>query len=327
MFEADAPAAEVPPGAAVSPAFSHEALLYAGTRDYLTAIGAFVREGLRSGEPVMVVVSDAKARMIRDELGADADRVRFADMADLGRNPARIIPAWRDFLTEHGANGQPVRGVGEPIWAERSHDELVECERHEALLNLAFADAPAWRLLCPYDLETLHPAVIAEARRNHPAVLQSGRVFESAVYRGLDAVAEPFDRPLPAPPAHRHEMAFQPETLRVLRASVADRARAFGLPEPLVEDFVLAVNEAATNSIKHGGGSGTLCWWVERETLVCEIRDRGSIADPLVGRATPVPGQESGFGLWLANQLCDLVQIRAFPTGSVVRLHMRRPHR
>ena len=33
--------------------------------------------------------------------------------------------------------------------------------------------------------------------------------------------------------------------------------------------------------------------------------------------------QESGFGLWLANQLCDLVQIRSFADGSVVRLHLR----
>jgi hypothetical protein len=30
-----------------------------------------------------------------------------------------------------------------------------------------------------------------------------------------------------------------------------------------------------------------------------------------------------GYGLWLANQLCDLVQVRSFPTGSAVRLHMR----
>ena len=30
----------------------------------------------------------------------------------------------------------------------------------------------------------------------------------------------------------------------------------------------------------------------------------------------------SGFGLWLVNQLCDLVQLRTFPWGSVVRLGM-----
>jgi anti-sigma regulatory factor (Ser/Thr protein kinase) len=32
-----------------------------------------------------------------------------------------------------------------------------------------------------------------------------------------------------------------------------------------------------------------------------------------------------GRGLWLANQLCDLVQIRSGARGTVVRLHMRLP--
>jgi hypothetical protein len=42
------------------------------------------------------------------------------------------------------------------------------------------------------------------------------------------------------------------------------------------------------------------------------------------GRGKPTADRGSGFGLWLANQLCDLVQIRSFSTGSVVRLHVRR---
>jgi len=32
-------------------------------------------------------------------------------------------------------------------------------------------------------------------------------------------------------------------------------------------------------------------------------------------------GATGGWGLWLANQLCDLVQLRELPEGSVVRLH------
>ena len=39
------------------------------------------------------------------------------------------------------------------------------------------------------------------------------------------------------------------------------------------------------------------------------------------------PGRTSddggGWGLWLANQLCDLVQLRTLPDGNVVRLHLR----
>jgi hypothetical protein len=126
-------------------------------------------------------VSEAKIEMLCSQLGADADRVQFADMAQVGRNPARIIPAWRAFVAEQAARGESrFRGIGEPIWPGRTPDELAECERHESLLNLAFAGAPAWWLVCPYDTEALPPPVIEEAHRNHPSVLQGGRRQESA---------------------------------------------------------------------------------------------------------------------------------------------------
>jgi anti-sigma regulatory factor (Ser/Thr protein kinase) len=37
--------------------------------------------------------------------------------------------------------------------------------------------------------------------------------------------------------------------------------------------------------------------------------------------------QYGGRGLWIVNQLCDLVQIRSAPSGTVVRVHThaRRP--
>ena len=55
---------------------------------------------------------------------------------------------------------------------------------------------------------------------------------------------------------------------------------------------------------------------------MCEVSDNGVIAPPLAGREQPEgPG---GNGLWIANQACDLVQIRSFGGGSVVRLHKRR---
>jgi anti-sigma regulatory factor (Ser/Thr protein kinase) len=54
---------------------------------------------------------------------------------------------------------------------------------------------------------------------------------------------------------------------------------------------------------------------------VVEVEDEGLIEEPLVGRIRPDHTQLSGRGLWLANQLCDLVQIRSGMHGTTVRLH------
>ena len=54
--------------------------------------------------------------------------------------------------------------------------------------------------------------------------------------------------------------------------------------------------------------------------MLIEFEDRGTIDEPLAGRLRPTPTQQGGRGLWLANQLCDLVQIRSSELGTTVRL-------
>jgi hypothetical protein len=62
--------------------------------------------------------------------------------------------------------------------------------------------------------------------------------------------------------------------------------------------------------------------WVENGDIVCEVRDAGRMTDPMLGRVRPSIDASRGRGLWLANQLCDLVELRAFANGTVTRLHM-----
>jgi anti-sigma regulatory factor (Ser/Thr protein kinase) len=271
---------------------------------------------------VLVAVGADRIARLREALGGDADAVLFADMAEIGTNPAWIIPAWQQFVSEHGSARRLVRGIGEPIWAGRSADELVECQQHEALLNLAFAGSPAWHLLCPYDTETLPQPVLDEARRSHPYVVEDGRARRSESYRGLDEIAKPCDLPLPSPPADASELRFAARSLRVLRDSVAAAARRAGL-DARADDLVLAVSEIAANSVRHGGGEGVLRIWQTLDALVCEVRDAGRIDAPLAGRQQPSLAGRNGRGLWIANRLCELVQVRLHEAGTVVRLHMR----
>ena len=75
----------------------------------------------------------------------------------------------------------------------------------------------------------------------------------------------------------------------------------------------------------HTDDVGSLTIWREPQTLVCEIRDSGYIADPFAGRYWPNDASDHGRGLWMANQLCDLVQIRSGEQGTTIRLHVNLP--
>jgi len=304
--------------------FRHEALFYGGLDGFVEGTRAFVMEGLEADEPTLVVAGAHKLAALRAELGTRADLVQFADMGDVGLNPARIIPAWVDFLAHSAPNGRRVRGICEPIWAERSSDELVECQRHESLLNVAFADAPGWWLLCPYDVGELPANVLDEARRSHPYLWQEGVHTGSSTYRDLGTAAKPFDAPLPPRPAGHQLIILDVANLRHVRDVVARAARSHGLDAGRTADLVLSVNELAGNSLRHGGGSGSVRIWTADRMLICEIEDAGHIDKPLAGRERPLPDRENGFGLWLVNQLCDLVQVRTFKKGTVIRLHMAR---
>jgi anti-sigma regulatory factor (Ser/Thr protein kinase) len=302
--------------------YRHEAFLYDLSDEFYDVTLRFIRDAVAADQPILVALAAPKIDRLRAELGSLSDTVLFADMAVVGDNPARIIPAWSDFLRDGDRTGTGSRGIGEPIAADQSPAQRSECQRHEALLNVAFPDPDFW-LLCPYDTSVLDHDTLAEARRTHPMVHEHGASGPSPAYPGATVLAEPFRQSLPDPPASARCQPFGKGDLAEVRARVARQAHDAGIPELRIDDLVVAANEVATNSLRYGGLAGELRMWEETGSLICEFRDRGSIHDPLVGRQRPALLAGGGRGLWLANQLCDLVQIRSLGDGTVVRLHSR----
>lgn len=303
------------------PSFRHEVAFYDDAEQFLASTVPFLFEGLEAGEPALVAVGPEKDGLLRGELGAGAAEVEFANIEEFGLNPARIIPVWRDFVDRNASLSGRFRGIGEPIWPGRGAAEIDECERHEALLNLAFRDGPGWSLLCPYDSRTLEDDVLESALHNHPLVAAgSGAPVESPGWDGHDP--EPFAGALPPPPLDAPEFGFDGATVPNLRAIVGVEAAEAGLPDHRTADLVLAASELAANSVIHGGGIGTARVWREPGALLAEVHDAGRLEQPLAGRVRPQPAQASGRGLWIANQLCDLVQIRSGRGGTRVRLQM-----
>lgn len=300
--------------------FRHEALLYSGADELVAQLLPFVRDGLDARDDVMVALEASKLDRLRTALGEDAARVRFADMHALGANPARILPAWQDFVDAGARGGRRMRGVGEPVWPGRTAVELQECHCHESLLNVAFEEREDFWLVCPYDTAALAPGALATAAATHPFMVEHGALRSSATFTLEDTLAAPLDD---APPEGA-VLEFDRADLAAVRAFAHDQAVTAGLSLDRVDGLLLAVNEVATNAVLHGDGCGELRIWRDGDALVCECRDSGRIEDPLVGRRRPVGAQVGGFGLWIVNQLCELVQVRSTPAGSVVRMFVRR---
>ena len=288
--------------------------------DYASVLTPFVEEGLGAGEAVMVAVVRRHANWLRECLGSQARKVKFVDMAKLGRNPARIIPAWQKFVDQHSGYGRPVRGIGEPIWAGRRPEEILECQLHEALLNVAVdPKIPLW-LICPYDLGGLDPSIISEAHRSHPAVMEGDRYHGNAQYGGREHVEAMFSADLPELDGEPAEYSFTGETVdRVFNIVTLD-VYGSGLWSDKVTDLAATSRRLATCSLRRGASEGTIRIWDLPYALICEVSDNTMIDDVLAGRRALVANDRDG--LSSANRKCDLVQLRSTDLGTTVRLHM-----
>ena len=82
--------------------FCHEAFLYSGQDEFLQATAGFIRDGISAASRRSSSSAPRRSHCCARELGRDAEHVQFADMSEVGRNPARIIPAWQDFVDRAG---------------------------------------------------------------------------------------------------------------------------------------------------------------------------------------------------------------------------------
>jgi anti-sigma regulatory factor (Ser/Thr protein kinase) len=293
----------------------HVAWLYA-SGERLDGIRDFVAAGDLAGQPVLIAVPGGAMSLSWDVTGGKTD-AQILDTADLGRNPARLMPLIRGFAAEH--EGQDVRVVCELAWEGRSAPEMDEVARFELMLNLAFATTPI-TILCPYDVARLPGSAITVACDSHPWLRQGGIDRGNAEYQAPpDGPARP--QPPLRVPADARALSYSRD-LHPVRALVASEAARAGLSGPRRTDLVIAASEVAANTLKHTDGPGLVRIWVTAEEILCQFDDSGHITDPLAGYGRPAPDEPGGQGLWLVNQVCDLAEIRTSALGTAIRLHM-----
>ena len=199
---------------------AHDALLYRGADELAHAVIEFVAAGAECGEPALIALPGRHARSVQAALETEGAEATVVDMAQLGRNPARIMPFVKHFVAR---NGGRVRFVGEPIWAGRSQCEIDEAVRHEALINLAF-EGSGVPILCPYDTARLDDAVLDDAERTHPTIVAGGRRRKSRHFKSWEDGLAAGSRPLPDLGKPQGELEFERGDLSLVRSVVRRQA-------------------------------------------------------------------------------------------------------
>ena len=281
--------------------------MYDGPADFVARTLPIVQRARTDGAAVLVVVPEPRLTALRTAVGEATTDVTFTDMTTVGRNPGRIISVWDDFV--RGQAGGRVVGIGEPIWSGRSRDELIECQIHEELLDTAFAESEGVEIQCPYDVGSLSGDVITEACRAHgPSASTSDR--------------NPFWKPLRPAPEGAYLQSFDERGVRDLRGLIAGLAEHVGLGSERT-----ARPRARRQRDRHEQRAPR---WRRRDTSSLDRRRCGGLrserrrlpARPAGRSPSTTPDAMGGRGLWLANQLCDLVQVRNGVEGCVVRVRV-----
>lgn len=304
--------------------FVHRAGFYSSEQELLEIMVPIAQDALSRDVPVALISSADVERTLREVLGNSAGVIHLPPPSVHLRRSGQAVVTHRarelreltdwagsvEVIAEHNPD-RP--GIDSSAWVEA-----------EAAMNVALGMLPI-TMTCLYPAG--HDADAGQAVLwNHPRLVAAGGVVRDNV-----EVRTPTEvltmRPASAPAElglPDREMRFTPWQLIELRRAVAEATGSLGLAEDRAQDFVLAVNEVASNAVEHGYGIGELHIWANGEELVCDVHNTGPLTEPLPGLRPPHPNSARGRGMWIARQLCDLLHVWTDGNGTHVRLQTSR---
>jgi serine/threonine-protein kinase RsbW len=114
------------------------------------------------------------------------------------------------------------------------------------------------------------------------------------------------------------DLAFDSDTLNVLRAEVHVRACRAGMSEARAGDVVLAVHELVANAVRHGAGAGRLRIWSLPGALHCQVDDGAPPGSGSPDGASNLSSWQAqpGHGLWVTRQVADQMEVLSGPDGT-----------
>jgi anti-sigma regulatory factor (Ser/Thr protein kinase) len=291
----------------------HHALVYESDDEYVAATAGFLKEGLDAGEAAIVANTRDGLAMMRDALGADAERVAFVDVSAVYTRPAHTVARYYGTFLEQLRDSSSVRAVANGQFGA-TPEEWREWMAYEAITNVAYSHLPVW-VVCAYDAARLPDPVIDLARRTHPEVLAGDWHASDRFEDPMSLVRSLTPEPEPLPQLR----SFRASDLEDFRERLAGELRDERVPEAKALEMLVAGTEVADNALIHGGGIDEVRAGRADGRFVCEVIDRGSgFDDPVAGYRAPREGV--GTGLWVARQLAWRLETFQSPKGFTVRI-------
>src|SRR5215469_15493176 len=299
----------------------HEAGFYRSDAEFRALIVPFAEEGIAAGEPVILGYDDRKSALLRSWL-TDPSAVYFAGDEGLYVKPARAIATYRRLFEFHVATGAGQIRIAGEVPHPGNGGQFEGWDRYEAAVNTVWQDFPVWGR-CLYDTTTAPPAVLDVVERTHPRIIspsgqrrESDRYQDALVFEGLPYAPDPLEGSTPVAELVNRPAADARHILaRIVRGRV---------PATIVQDLLIGVTEAVTNTQRHGRPPVTVRMWVAGDRVVVTVHDTGhGPADRLAGLVpvpSSLPDRHLGMGLWVTHQLDIDVTLGHTGDGFTVRL-------
>ena len=308
--------------------FTHQVAPYDGDRAFLEFAVPFCQDGIKEGEPVLAITTQANLEQLGAALGDRSGLLDYGESAYLGRRAHERIAAYLRYWRRHRRDTPHgrVRVLSEPIWTGRSTRERIAWHRMEACLNVLLEGTDIW-MLCPYDLRTSGGDVLDNALRTHPHLLGGDHgPAPNGSFAGAETFIQRCDAAVsPQVPPRGTPVAIL-TSLATLREYTTERAGELGLYGERAELLTVAANEISLYLSMGEQDPVTVRIWDRFGAITCEIRRRGERAiDPFSGYRPPGAQYAPGDGVWLARQLCESLDIRSGGGSCVVQLHFSGP--
>jgi anti-sigma regulatory factor (Ser/Thr protein kinase) len=300
--------------------YGHDALFYPNAEHLEQVAVPFLAEGLERGELAVLVGTEPTTTRLHDALGHHKG-VRVLDREPIYQQATLALDAFRTLVRDELAAGATRLRILADVDFGTDPDAWAEWTRFEALCNVGLSEYPVWGV-CAYDTSALQPEVLIAGGLTHPHLVAHDERRENPLYEDPTEVLRRHERHLPDPvESTPPQITLHPlDRIGALRGTVRDHLSH--LPKQAVDELVLAVNEVASNAIRHGRPPVTVKVWTPPDRIVTTVTDCGAGVDNPVAGYLPAHEDLSkgGMGLWLARQLCDRVDLSRSGGEFTVRL-------